>query len=584
MAEYALIFTREAGSRHRVLGLLSSAFSGSAGAKQTKLPLCSWLADGGPEAIQTEAKTEAAPLDPESRAASLRWMLACEGCPFADAAALLNEFSTFDVGTRLVMWGVKKDIHLTRQARDVIVDAPADAPAHQRSLQAFLEVLYLKLGEEHTPSMQIALKGRPVPPRDWAEHLQDQQRSTYVLPAPNGKDVAAQFVGEGAARLGKQAARQARGTESYARILEPYLPLAPGPGAARPRGTDGPVTWRINTVRQARATLTLGYSRPMREIVQILSARAGTDPVIKERKAAVKRETGIFFYHQGRMTRPLEPLLLQAKKQGAQQTTTMRVLQMGMGLTGCVVENFLIQEHNKASYSDGKLFEALMKEVDKVAKRHLATVVRPAFGEAKGLLPQATAPTKPSASASSAPQLAGAPTKKPKPPKAVELVEETRMRPRDRLDDAVGLVVRVPGIPGAPRYQLRRPDFALSERSYLSHELTEAYFDPALDLKAGMSAAPAALAGCTVEVWWLPADAEAAGQFWPAKLQPPPEEWTPRIGGREGWFSVVYPSTELDAGERRATPTPALDITPTGSLQPQPHPSASASAPPAPSP
>jgi len=39
------------------------------------------------------------------------------------------------------------------------------------------------------------------------------------------------------------------------------------------------------------------------------------------------------------MTRPLEPLLLQAKKQGAQQTTTMRVLQMGMGLTGCVVEN-----------------------------------------------------------------------------------------------------------------------------------------------------------------------------------------------------------------------------------------------------
>ena len=213
VAEYALIFTREAGSRHRVLGLLSSAFSGSAGAKQTKLPLCSWLAEGGPEAILTEARTEAAPLDPESRAASLRWILACEGCPFADAAALLHEFSAFDVGTRLVMWGVKKDIHLTRQARDVIVDAPADAPAHQRSLHAFLEVLYLKLGAEHTPSMQLALKGRPVPPRDWAEYLQDQQRSTYVLPAPNGKDVAAQFVGEGAARLGKQAARQARATD-----------------------------------------------------------------------------------------------------------------------------------------------------------------------------------------------------------------------------------------------------------------------------------------------------------------------------------------------------------------------------------
>ena len=123
------------------------------------------------------------------------------------------------------------------------------------------------------------------------------------------------------------------------------------------------------------------------------------------------------------------------------------------------------------------------------------------------------------------------------------------MRPRDRLDEAVGLVVRVQGIPGAPRYQLRTPDFALSERSYLSHELTEAYFNPAVDLAAGMSAAPAALAGCTVEVWWLPADAEATGQFWPATLQPPPNEWAPRTGGREGWFSMVYPATELDFGE-----------------------------------
>ena len=250
VAEYALIFTREAGSRHRVLGLLSSAFSESAGAKQTKLPLCSWLPEGGPEAILTEAKTEAAPLDRESRAASLRWILASDGCPFADAATLLDEFAAFDVGTRLVMWGIKKDIHLKKQARDVIVDAPADAPTHQRSLHAFLEILYLKLGEEHTPSMQIVLKGRPVPPRDWAEHLQDQ-RQEYLLPPPNSKDVTAQFVGEGAARLGKQAARQ------------------------------------------ARATLTLGYSRSMREIVQILSARAGADPVIRERKAAVKKETGI---------------------------------------------------------------------------------------------------------------------------------------------------------------------------------------------------------------------------------------------------------------------------------------------------
>ena len=196
MAEYALIFTREAGTRHRVLGLLSSAFSESAGAKQTKLPLCSWRAEGGPEAILTEAKTEAAPLDRESRAASLRWMLACNGCPFADAAALLNEFAAFDVGTRLVMWGIKKDIHLRkhaptppqaqphptvtltitlsltcalaltlpstfrspspappphprphsprRLARDVIVDAPVDAPMHRRSLHAFLEVLSLQ--------------------------------------------------------------------------------------------------------------------------------------------------------------------------------------------------------------------------------------------------------------------------------------------------------------------------------------------------------------------------------------------------------------------------------------------------------
>ena len=250
------------------------------------------------------------------------------------------------------------------------------------------------------------------------------------------------------------------------------------------------------------------------------------------------------------MTRPLEPLLLQAKKQGAQQTTTMRVLQMGMGLTGCVVENYLIQQHNKASYSDGRLFEVLMKEADKAAKQYLATVVRPAFGVAKGLLPQANPLTRPSLSSSAAPLLVAAGEKKQKPPKALELVEETRMRPRDRLDEAVGLAVRVLGVAGAARYQLRTPDFALSERSYLAHELTEAHFNPAIDLGAGMRAAPAALAGCVVEVWWLPADAEATGRFWAATLQPPPEEWEPRTGGREGWFSMVYPATEEDFGER----------------------------------
>ncbi len=401
--------------------------------------------------------------------------------------------------------GVKKDIHPNKNVRDIVVDAPAEAPPHKHSLRAYLEVLYLKLGEQHKPSMEISLKGKPVVPRDWAEYLVEQ-RQTYLLPKPNAKDVAAQFTGEGAARVGRQAASD------------------------------------------AEATLTLGYPRSMRELVQILSAKAGADKAIAERKGAVKKHTGIFFYHQGRMTRALEPLYLQAKKTGSAQTTTTRILNMGMGLTGCVCENFLIQQHNKANYNDGRLFEAIMKDADATAKQYIVQCIRPAYGAVRGLLPHAEPPKK-SPAAAQAPRKAPA---KEKPAKAAELVEDTRMRPRDRLDEVVGRLVKVQGGPagaGPPRYRLRTPDYALSERTYLAHELTQAFFDPAYDLAAGMLPAPAALSGCTVEVWWLPVDDETEGRFWKATLSEPPEEWTPRAGGREGWFSLVYPATDEDYGD-----------------------------------
>jgi hypothetical protein len=46
ICDSAFLFTREAGSRYRTVGLISTVFSDKMGSTETKMPLCSWEEDG----------------------------------------------------------------------------------------------------------------------------------------------------------------------------------------------------------------------------------------------------------------------------------------------------------------------------------------------------------------------------------------------------------------------------------------------------------------------------------------------------------------------------------------------------------
>ena len=48
------------------------------------------------------------------------------------------------------------------------------------------------------------------------------------------------------------------------------------------------------------------------------------------------------------MTRALEKLKLQSTTTNSGSTSTVRVEQRGVGLTGAVIENYLVQVHSKA--------------------------------------------------------------------------------------------------------------------------------------------------------------------------------------------------------------------------------------------
>ena len=80
----------------------------------------------------------------------MHFMLAVDNCPYKTPSELLREFDrkwplgegdSVATGTRIVMWGLRKDVHVKRRAGDIIVDAPPGAPSHARSLRSYAEVL-----------------------------------------------------------------------------------------------------------------------------------------------------------------------------------------------------------------------------------------------------------------------------------------------------------------------------------------------------------------------------------------------------------------------------------------------------------
>ncbi|EOD23987.1 hypothetical protein EMIHUDRAFT_354575, partial [Emiliania huxleyi CCMP1516] len=128
LADYALVFTRDRSGR-RTVGLLSSSFSRAIDADQLRLPLCTW--EAGRDALLTGASEEA-PLRTRQREASLQMLLEeCEGLPYLSEAELLAEFASpgwsqsGGTGTRIVLWGVRKDREFAAVARrlkgDIVV-------------------------------------------------------------------------------------------------------------------------------------------------------------------------------------------------------------------------------------------------------------------------------------------------------------------------------------------------------------------------------------------------------------------------------------------------------------------------------
>ena len=152
--------------------------------------------------------------------------------------------------------------------------------------------------------------------------------------------------------------------------------------------------------RSAAASLTLGYARSFEEVVQVLSAASsGESAIAGEKRLLAEEETGIFvcrktggrvvnqsligrpeclFRHlllpQGpddvvaklrRQPRPTRRLVTpravnrralvklkqQARVSGATHTAAYRLTTLGVGVTGFVQENYLVQHHTKSEYS-----------------------------------------------------------------------------------------------------------------------------------------------------------------------------------------------------------------------------------------
>eukprot|EP00966_Prymnesium_polylepis_P146362 3380353-Prymnesium_polylepis.1 len=285
--------------------------------------------------------------------------------------------------------------------------------------------------------------------------------------------------------------------------------------------------------------MALGYARELDDVIKVLSMR-GEDG---EKKQIEHEETGVFLYHKGRMTQ-LVKLKQQEKQSNHTATSGYRIMTLGMGISGIVQENYLVQHHTKTEYKPAvgtlQLFQQLLLDANKklqsfikprVVKRYLELTGKDfksikdhaCVGFAQGLGAQVAALGVPSASAADAgPSSSSAPA----PHKHRKLESDVRMRPKDRNDAVVGRVVPVEegtglkqrsGVRGGPLYQLLlEPDGALSTRTYKASELEPTCFDAQRDLPSMLLPAPSTLVGCGARVKW---QEEGGSSWWPAVLQ-----------------------------------------------------------------
>ena len=89
--------------------------------------------------------------------------------------------------------------------------------------------------------------------------------------------------------------------------------------------------------------VTLGYAREFSDPVRILSGIGRGD---SEKRQITEEETGIYIYHKNRMTRALHRTELQAKRRVGRSQVSFDHL-TGVGITGYVEENHLVQHHTE---------------------------------------------------------------------------------------------------------------------------------------------------------------------------------------------------------------------------------------------
>jgi len=503
IAGFSLIFSVTAGG-HRTVGLLSSRLSGAVNADQTKMPQCTWVPAAQGDAVLGDATEVAAAVagDPEAplslaaRRASLALLL--EFSPYKTEHDLLDVFAKMPPhGTRLVLWDLRPCYQPAEETKDVLNTlAPADAMIHETSLRGLLEVLYY-VDDDHPPPLALWLMGERIVPRNWSRYLQLPRR--FALPKIGG---------------GKNS-----GGSSSSTFVE------------------------------------FGHRVELRELIDNFRSRD------KKKDSSLRDYMGVFYYNRDadkvRLIVPLEKCKVQkpmAEGKIQMAVTQRRITEWGFGLLGVCVESHLRPAHNKREYASqatNSEVHSLMKAVDEKMRKHLKECVAPEFvncttGGAMGdKSPHADACR---ALASSSAAVVVAPAKAPPP---ARFIEGERVRAADGKEGRV-----CPDASAKGFYRLQSAEGTIFQgKRYRGSELTRCTFDERTDLPRGFVAAPDALDGVNVEVYWLEEEGILGEGSWERGRLVRPVS----TAHNRGWFTLIYDDQEVMDPEQMffALPTAA---------------------------
>ena len=193
-------------SGHCTVGLLSTTLSKKIGASELKVPQCSWSFDcqGGDvaplESFQVrDGKGKELPLGEAARRDSLSLML--KHTPFSTEEALLEEFRRLQryglsagraagrpaTGTAWLLWNVNDELILSDHhdaPNDIVVRSRDQKWPFEKTLRGFCEVLYYCDDAElrRSKPMVIAIKDVDVEPRNWSQYLKNSHTATPIKP------------------------------------------------------------------------------------------------------------------------------------------------------------------------------------------------------------------------------------------------------------------------------------------------------------------------------------------------------------------------------------------------------------------